>query len=30
MQINIRKGAKKDLPSALKLIKELADYENAL
>ncbi|MGY8988491.1 MAG: N-acetyltransferase family protein, partial [Flavobacteriales bacterium] len=25
----IRKGIKKDLPSVLKLIKELADYENA-
>ena len=30
MKTNIRKGLKKDLPSVLKLIKELADYENAL
>ena len=30
MKIIIRKGIKKDLPSVLKLIKELADYENAL
>ena len=29
MQATIRKGIKKDLPSVLKLIKELADYENA-
>jgi len=28
--INIRKGEKADLPFILKLIKELADYENAL
>ena len=27
--MKIRKGIKKDLPSVLKLIKELADYENA-
>ena len=26
----IRKGVKKDLPSVLSLIKELADYENAI
>ena len=30
MQVNIRKGRKKDLPQVLNLIKELADYENAL
>ena len=30
MQINIRKGIKKDLPQVLNLIKELAEYENAL
>ncbi len=30
MKITIRKGMKKDLPCVLKLIKELADYENAL
>ena len=30
MKITIRKGVKKDLPCVLKLIKELADYENAL
>ena len=30
MKTIIRKGIKKDLPSVLKLIKELADYENAL
>jgi len=29
MNTIIRKGIKKDLPSVLKLIKELADYENA-
>ena len=29
MNTTIRKGIKKDLPSVLKLIKELADYENA-
>ena len=29
MKINIRKGLKKDLSSVLKLIKELADFENA-
>ena len=29
MKIIIRNGIKKDLPSVLKLIKELADYENA-
>ena len=28
--MKIRKGNKKDLPSVLKLIKELADYENAI
>ena len=28
MEIKIRKGVKTDLPSVLKLIKELADYEN--
>ena len=28
--INIRKGIKKDLPFVLKLIKELAEYENSL
>ena len=30
MKTTIRKGLKKDLPAVLKLIKELADYENAL
>ena len=30
MNIKIRKGVKKDLPEVLKLIKELADYENAI
>tara|TARA_Y100000746_G_C15302679_1_gene366340 strand:- start:266 stop:745 length:480 start_codon:yes stop_codon:yes gene_type:complete len=30
MRTRIRKGIKKDLPFVLKLIKELADYENAL
>ena len=30
MKITIRKGVKKDLPCVLKLIKELADYENSL
>ena len=30
MKTLIRKGEKKDLPAALSLIKELADYENAL
>ena len=30
MDIKIRKGIKSDLPSVLALIKELADYENAL
>jgi len=30
MKTTIRKGIKKDLPSVLRLIKELADYENAL
>ena len=30
MKITIRKGEKKDLPAVLSLIKELADYENAL
>ena len=30
MKIKIRRGEKKDLPEVLKLIKELADYENAL
>ena len=29
MEIKIRKGVKTDLPSVLKLIKDLADYENA-
>ncbi len=29
MEINIRKGEKKDLPGVLKLIQELADYEKA-
>jgi len=29
MKILIRKGIRKDLPSVLKLIKELADFENA-
>ncbi len=29
MQITIRKGERKDLPSVLNLIKELADYEHA-
>ena len=30
MKTTIRKGIKKDLPSVLRLIKELADYENSL
>ena len=30
MKTIIRKGIKKDLPSVLKLIKELADYEKAI
>ena len=30
MQITIRQGVKEDLPSVLKLIKELADYEKSL
>ncbi len=30
MNFRIRKGVKEDLPSALELIKELADYENSL
>ena len=30
MKITIREGLKTDLPTVLKLIKELADYENAL
>ena len=30
MKTTIRKGVKKDLPAVLSLIKELADYENAL
>ena len=30
MGVVIREGKKKDLPSALELIKELAEYENAL
>ncbi len=30
MKITIRQGVKKDLPSVLKLIKELADYEKSL
>ena len=30
MKIIIRKGIKKDLPSVLNLIKELADFENAI
>tara|TARA_B100001758_G_C18393170_1_gene604209 strand:+ start:1593 stop:2159 length:567 start_codon:yes stop_codon:yes gene_type:complete len=30
MKTIIRKGTQKDLPAVLKLIKELADYENAL
>ena len=30
MKTTIRKGIKKDLPSILRLIKELADYENSL
>ena len=29
MKIKIREGVKKDLPSVLKLIKELAGFENA-
>ena len=29
MDITIRKGTKKDLPATLRLIKELANYENA-
>ena len=30
MDISLRKGIKQDLPQVLALIKELADYENAL
>jgi len=30
MEMTIRKGVKADLPAVLELIKELADYENAL
>ena len=30
MDISLRKGIKQDLPLVLALIKELADYENAL
>jgi len=30
MDIEIRKGKKEDLPDILQLIKDLADYENAL
>jgi len=30
MKINIRQGKKTDLPAVLNLIKELADYENAI
>ena len=30
MNFNIREGLKADLPQVLKLIKELADYENAI
>ena len=30
MKTTIRKGEKKDLPDVLRLIKELADYENAI
>ena len=30
MKINIRQGEKTDLPAVLNLIKELADYENAI
>ena len=30
MKIKIREGKKQDLPSVLKLIKELADFENSL
>ena len=30
MNITIREGVKDDLPSVLKLIKELADYEKAI
>ena len=30
MKINIRKGIKEDLPEVLLLIKQLAEYENAL
>ena len=30
MKIKIREGVKKDLPTVLELIKELADYENSL
>ncbi len=30
METTIRKGEKKDLPAALKLIKELANYEDAI
>ena len=29
MKINVRKGEKKDIPQALELVKELADYERA-
>ena len=29
MKIKVRKGVKEDLPTVLKLIKELADFENA-
>ena len=28
--ITVRKGIKKDIPQVLNLVKELADYENAL
>ena len=30
MSFNIREGLKADLPQVLELIKELADYENAI
>ena len=30
MNFNIREGLKADLPQVLELIKELADYENAI
>ena len=30
MDITLRKGIKEDLPQVLALIKELAEYENAL